>query len=282
MTAYPPMPNIPSSAVPKKRAGVKIGAMLMILGVVAGGAMLLMGGNDLVSAAGGKFYEIAPSTPFPAYETGLRGIYSTDKYQTGLSLTANGQSVDVDDVASDSDSGTNFNAKVRMPSGSTIDVYQKFTFQGKNKTAYLLEGADSSSGVRNFVGPGVSGKSLAFVGGGILLGGLLFLAGLITLIVSLRRRKRDRMAMAGYGAMAAPGWSPAPGAPLPTADPSAPWNVAPGAPPAPPYPSAPPPPQAYAPPPPSVPPMAPPEGSAPISDDPGSDGWASPEPPPGS
>ena len=276
MTAFPPMspmPNVPGMApVPKKTRGVKIATVLMILGAVIGGALVFSGVNDLTSGTDSKFYEITPGSAFPGTEDGLRGIYSTSELDTGLGLTSGGKPVEISDNGGTSDATSNFNATVN-DNGTKIDVYQKFTFEGKAGAEYMLVGASSVLGARYFIGRGVSTNSLLKIGGGFLLGGLLFLIGLIVLIVSLVRRGRERRAMAAYG-MAAPGWSPPAGGMAPSVDPRAPWNVIPGAPDVPP----PPPgnlPWESTPPAPPVPP--PPPGSEAVSDDPGNDGWAAPE-----
>lgn len=266
MTAYPastPPPGVPI----KKRRGILIGSILMIAGVIGGVGFGASGAVKIVDALGGTYYEIELDAPFTPVEK-FNGIYSTSQYTPDVRLTANGKLIAGASTA-DSSVESEFSATVKSDVGE-IKVYQAFTFDAVDGQEYVLESGLASSGDTFFVGPGVSDSTFISVALAFLLGGLLFLVGLIVLIVSVVRRKRDRNMAAAIA-----------NGPYQQGMPPSPYGAPPAYPPAPaPSPYAPPPPANYPPPPPADYELPSSSTSGP-GDDPGADGWAAPEPPTG-
>ncbi len=274
MTAYPPAPfPIDPTNLPKRR-GVMIGVILMLLGAIGGGIFAFASGKDFVDTmSGGTYYEIALDSSFPAPGTEMQGIFATAENVGGLTLTSD------DAVVARSESDSLATAvKVRIREGALeVELHQQFTFTPKDGAEYELSSTFTSPGVRYFVGKGVDGSQLGAVAAAVLIGGLIFLVGLIVLIVSLVRRSRDRKQAA---------WTMMQGQPQRQGQPQ--WQTPPGPDGYPQMGGTPPPPpgfdqggpQGFPPPPPPPPGFDqgfPPPPPPPPSDNPESDGWASPQ-----
>jgi hypothetical protein len=273
-----------------------VGAVLILIGVVGGIALIALGAKSLsdtvngyqrVDARRGGVVTFDKAGRYSAYyeENGIRRRSDIPQIQIVLSGPGGRQTLTAQADGSTSTEHYSFgdHEGVRVT---------RFTISTPGRYQVNVVGAGEPSAgqpVEIAFGRGSITKGILSVAGGILGGGLIVFIGLILLIATAvrRGRYRKRMAQGGYGGYGGGypggpgGWPPAgPGAPPAWPAPAGAQGGPPGwAPPtSPPEPSAWPPPTEPSPaPPPSAPPPSAPPPSAPPPP-PGSEGagWGSP------
>lgn len=179
------------------RSGVWVGAVLMVVGIVGGVALMVLGFVHLASVTNDSPQMHVPGTRSFSLDAGEYVLYGSDSGTTIGDVTVTGPSGDT--LAT----STIYSLQTLTVDGRSHVGFARF--QAPTSGQYQFAVVDRSGTVAPtatmIVGPsafGLVGATLALVFGGLLGGGLVFLAGLIVLIVALVRRSRaKRSALAG-------------------------------------------------------------------------------------